>query len=97
MPIRDFNAVLSEAVSDLVENGFDSVERVERWTRALREAADRSLISPASLEQQLRDALAAIYRKMVDHGDVFRFNPQVERFTLERVRPALRGELDRQG
>lgn len=95
MPIRDFNAVLSEAVSDLVENGFDSVERVERWTRALREAADRSLISPASLEQQLRDALAAIYRKMVDHGDVFRFNPQVERFTLERVRPALRSELDR--
>jgi hypothetical protein len=92
---QTFPEVLAAAIDDLVENGFDSMERIDRWTRELRLAAERSLVSPASMEQQLRDALAAVYRKMVDQGGVFRFNPGVERFTLEKIKPALRNELDR--
>ena len=71
------------------------MERIERWTRELRLAAERSLISAASLEQQLRDGLAAIYRKMVDRGGVIRYVPGVERFTLDKIKPQLRNELDR--
>lgn len=93
--LKSFNEVLTDAVADLVANGFDSMERVDRWTRELHLAAERSLISPASLEQQLRDGLAAVYRRMVDQGDVFKYNPGVERFTLDRVKPELRAELDR--
>lgn len=93
--LKSFNEVLTDAVADLVANGFDSMERVQRWTRELHLAAERSLISPASLEQQLRDGLAAVYRRMVDQGDVFKYNPGVERFTLDRVKPELRAELDR--
>lgn len=92
---QTFQEVLTAAIDDLMLHGFDSVERVERWTRELREAARRSLVSEASLEQQMRDGLAAIYKRMVDKGGLFKFNPGIERFTLERVRPALRGELDR--
>jgi hypothetical protein len=92
---RSFRETLDAAIADLVENGFDSMERVERWTRDLRFAAERSLVSERSLEDQLREGLAAIYRRMVDRGGVFRFNPEAERFTLERIKPALRSELDR--
>ena len=90
-----FQDVLSAAIADLAEHGFDSIERVERWMRELRLAAERSLISPASLEQQLRNSLAAIYRRMVDKGAILKRSPGVERFTLDRVRPLLRAELDR--
>jgi hypothetical protein len=90
-----FQEVLAAAVADIIEHGFDSAERIERWTRELRAAAERSLISPISLEQQLRDALAATYRRMVDQGGLFKYSPGVERFTLEKVKPALRSELDR--
>ena len=97
MPARDqsFQEVLAAAIDDLLANGFDSMERIERWTRELRAAAERSLVSPASLEQQLRDGLAAIYRRMVDQGGILKFNQGVERFTLDKVKPALRAELDR--
>lgn len=97
MPARDqsFQDVLALAIDDLLEYGFDSMERVDRWTRELRAAAERSMVSPASLEQQLRDGLAAIYRRMVDQGGVLQFNQGVERFTLDKVKPALRAELDR--
>jgi hypothetical protein len=92
---QTFQDVLAAAISDLVTHGYDSAERVEKWVRELRMAAERSLISAASLEQQLRDGLAAVYRRMVDQGGALRYNPGVERFTLEKLRPALRGELDR--
>lgn len=92
---RSFQEVLSAAIDDLVENGFDSMERVARWTRELRAAAERSLISPASLEQTLREGLAGIYKRMVDQEGLLRYNPGVERFRLEQIKPKLRGELDR--
>jgi hypothetical protein len=90
-----FQQVLSAAIDDLLANGFDSVERVQRWMRELRMAADRSLVSPESIEDELRRGLAGTYRRMVDRGGLARFNPGVERFTLDRIRPALRSELDR--
>lgn len=97
MPDRPqtFQEVLAAAVADMAEHGFTDMERVERWARELRLAAERSFISAASLEQQLRDTLAAVYRRMVDQGGLFRYNPGVERFTIEKLKPALRGELDR--
>jgi len=95
MATGSFQEVLTAAIEDMLEHGFDSVERVQRWTRELRVAAERSLVSPQSVEDELRRGLAATYRKMVDRGQLVRFNPGVERFTLERIRPALRSELDR--
>lgn len=93
--LKTFQEVLAAAVADMVEFGFDSQERVDRWMRELKLAAERSLISPQSLEQQLRDGLATVYRRMVDQGGYVRYNPGVERFTLDKVKPMLRAELDR--
>ena len=93
--LQTFQEVLAAAIADMAEFGFDQIERVDRWTRELRAAAERSLISPESLEQQLRDGLAGAYRKLVDEGGIFKMHPGIERFTLERIRPALRSELDR--
>ena len=79
----------------MVEHGFDEVERVAKWSRLIREAAVRSMIRPESLEQTLRDALAATYRKMVEKDGLLEFHPGIKRYTLEKVKPALRSELDR--
>ena len=91
----DFYAVLTAAIDDLVTYGFDSIERVERWSEALRAAAERSMISPVTMEQMLRELMAAIYRRMVEQGGIVKYNPGIDRFTLERVKPSLRAELDR--
>jgi intein/homing endonuclease len=91
----DFYSVLSAAVDDLTEHGFDSIDRVEKWARLIRIAAERSLVAPESLEERLREGLASIYRKMVENNGLLKFNPGIERFTFERLKPALRPELDR--
>lgn len=94
-PHRDFFNTLTAAINDLVEHGFDSMERVNYWTEELRKAAERAAADPARLEQQLSDALTAIYQRLVDRGELARYHPGIARFTVERIRPQLRAELDR--
>lgn len=90
----NFYKVLTDAINDVSEHGFDSQERIDRWMELLRKAAEATLTPPHVIEKQLRDALSAIYRKMVERGGLFRINPGVSRFTLDKVRPALRVQLD---
>ena len=92
---KTFQEVLTAAVDDMAEHGFDSVERLDRWTEELRLAAGRVTTDPAQLEQMLRDGLATVYKRLVDHEGVLRHHPGVGRFTLQQVRPKLRAELDR--
>ena len=92
---QSFYEVLTAAVDDLAEHGFDSVERVERWTAELRLAAGAVTANPAEIERMLREGLASVYKRLVDNGGIARMHPGVGRFTLEQVKPKLRAELDR--
>jgi hypothetical protein len=90
-----FYDVLTEAVRDVSEHGFDGTSRLADWQQRLRDAALRSLRPPIEMERLLRDALTAVYEKLVGRGQVLRLHPGVSRFTLDRLAPRLRLELDR--
>lgn len=92
---RTYYEVLSDAIDDLDEHGYDSAERVAYWQMRIKEAAERAMGSAADMERMLRDAMIAIYRRQVEKGGVLRTHQGIGRFTLERVRPQLRAELDR--
>ena len=94
-PRQAFNQLLAEAVDDLARHGFDSAARVAVWVDRLRRAARRALVPDDVLQEQLTRTLGATYRRLVDRGAILQRHPGVSRFTLERVRPALRRELDR--
>lgn len=87
--------VLTAAINELSETGYDSAARVAYWTARLRDAAERTMRPQDQMERMLRETLTATYRKLVDDGGVLRYNPGVPRFTIERLRPALRAALDR--
>ena len=50
---------------------------------------------PQAVENRLREALYAIYRRLVDRGEVAKFHPGVGRLTIERFTPQMRAALDR--
>lgn len=87
--------VLSDAIDDFAENGYDSAERVLYWSRKIKDAAEATMAAPSAMEEMLREALAATYRRMVEKGEIARWHPGVGRFTVEKLRPQLRAELDR--
>ena len=90
-----FYEVLTAAVADLEEHGYDSEERVARWKEELRRAADRAIGSGADLERLIRQSQTEIYRRLLARGALERTHRGVARFTLQLVEPRLRAELDR--
>ena len=69
---------------------------MNRWVKVLRDAADRSLRSPAMTERLIRDSLKNVYRKtVVKHGVVRQSKGAVSRFTVDKLKPELRRDLER--
>jgi hypothetical protein len=91
----NFYFILNEAVNDLAQNGFDSQERVTYWTKRLREAANNAMAPSWKMDEMLRSVLAMTYKRMIEGGQVAQYHQGVARFTIDRVRPQLRAELDR--
>lgn len=87
--------VLTAAIDDMISNGYDSPERVAYWMNELRRAAERFGTTTARMEELLRDALAQVYRRMVEKGQIAQYHSGVGRFTVEKLRPQLRAELNR--
>jgi hypothetical protein len=90
-----FYAVLSEAIDDLMEHGFDSQERLDEWLRRLNEAARAMLVPRHVLERALRDGLQRVYERTVKDGSLLKAHKGISQYTLEAIKPKLRAELDR--
>jgi len=94
MKPRTFNQVVLSAIADLSEYGFDSLHRLERWQRELTYAAERQAKSDMAVDERLKEHLGRIYAQQITKGGILKRH-KIEAWTLEKVKPSLRKELDR--
>jgi hypothetical protein len=92
---NQFYARLNEAISDLVEYGFDSQKRLDEWLQVLEIAARGSLVDPSVLQREVREALTRAYAKAVEGPSPLKVHRGISHFTLAAIKPKLRAELDR--
>ncbi len=90
-----FQETLTAAVRDLSEYGFDSEHRVLDWMRRIRDAADSATVPMIVAERQIRDAMMVAYQRQVERGGILIRHNDIPKFTLDKVKPKLRAELDR--
>ena len=90
-----FDQVLSEAISDFEEFGFDDEERLTRWENRLIEAMGLSATQRKRMEDQLRLHLKSTFERLVKGPQVLKVHPGVARFTLTNLNPSLHAELER--
>jgi hypothetical protein len=88
-----FFEVLTKAVNDIIEHGFDSQQRITYWVRLIKEAAEKELIPDWKMNQEMEKSLKAAFTRMVTKGGLV--NKDVTRFTIDKLKPTLRAELDR--
>jgi hypothetical protein len=88
-----FFEVLTTAVNDFIEYGFDSQTRVERWVRLLKEAAIAQMIPEHQMHVMMEKSLGAAFTRLVTKGGLV--NKHVSRYNIEKLKPKLRSELDR--
>lgn len=91
---KAFYRVITEAVNDIAQHGFDSSNRIEQWADAIRRAAIGAMLTPDQMEAMLRDSLNSIYSRLVESGGILKTH-SINRFTLAHLAPRLRAELDR--
>jgi hypothetical protein len=90
-----FYTVLTDAVADLAEHGFDSQKRLDAWLQRLEIAARGALVDPSVLQREVCEALAQTYKRTVEGRGLVRLHKGVSEFTLASIKPKLRAELDR--
>ncbi|KWN80860.1 hypothetical protein WM24_23795 [Burkholderia ubonensis] len=92
---QSFYQTITEAIREFEENGFDSTERLAYWVDRIRRAAAETLTPESVLNEELNRTLGGIYKRLIDDGQIIKNHQGVARFTVERLKPQLRTELDR--
>lgn len=90
-----FDDELKRAIEYILQNGFDNVQFISYTLNRLRKAAEASYPSDAQLQTQMERALENNFKRAVSNKRLNAFNPGVSRFTIDRIMPKLRIELDR--
>jgi len=90
-----FHEVLTAAVRDISENGYDDVARLDEWLKRLRYAAVADLPSPEEIQTRMQLAMQSVFNRTFSQSSVLKYHPGVPRFTIERLKPFARAELDR--
>jgi len=88
-----FFEVLTAAINDIIEHGFDSQKRIDDWVKKIREAALREMIPDSKIQAELEKSLNAAFSRMVTKGGLV--NANVSKYDVDRLKPKLRAELDR--
>jgi hypothetical protein len=95
VPDPTFNQVLGAAMDDVERRGYLTPEQIQEWERLLAEAARRSMTPEHKMKEMVDRGLVRLYEDMVGKARVLRYHPGVPLFTLERIKPYLRPELDK--
>ena len=90
-----FYEVITEAINDILEHGFDSQARVDEWVAKIARAALTAMIPDDRLDEYVREMLTSVFHRATKPGKLARVHPGVGEFTVERIRPQLRAGLDR--
>lgn len=91
---RSFRNLLSEGVRKFAEGGYSSEADLQDWLVRLHAALEREIPTDEESRADLKRILEAVYAREVG-GGLARKIPDIERYTLDRVAPHLRAELDR--
>ena len=92
---KTFFQVVGDAIRHFERFGFTSQSQLDEWVSTLRRSALLSLQSPEKTEREIAAALRSRYTEKVTRGGLLRQMPAVKGYTLEKVKPKLRRELDR--
>lgn len=93
MNLKSFYEVSSAAIDDIMEHGFDSQERLEKWVTLLASSAQSALAPSGVIERLVRGQLDRTFKR--EMANLVKVHSGVSQFTLANIKSELRAELQR--
>ena len=93
--MESFSILLARAIAVYAVKGFSDERELNQTLRELKEAANKWLPSETDLEVQMGHVLGTIFKRAVTNHGIIKQFPQISKFTIDRIAPVLRTELDR--
>lgn len=90
-----FSDLLREAIQHFSAAGYTSELELQEWTVRLHTALEREMPGHEETKKLVGDFLTAIYAKDIQKMGILRRVPGVTKYTIDRIAPSLRAELDR--
>ena len=87
--------IVRAAIHDILQHGYDSEDRIARWKHRLREGMQSSMVPLITLKRKSTRHLTDIYNRVTNPKGLLRKHKGISAYTLARIRPELRAELDR--
>jgi hypothetical protein len=89
-----FRTLLLEAIDHFATVGYTSEADLQEWVARLHRSLDDELMGDPATKALVTQVLTSVYNREVRLG-IGKRVPGVSRYTLDRVAPQLRAELDR--
>lgn len=95
MSSQPFYTTLSDAIDDILQFGFDSKTRLDKWLERLAIVIPTALVPEATLDKNLQLSLQRVYARATSEARLAKLHPGIGAFTLQQVKPKLRAEFNR--
>jgi hypothetical protein len=92
---KSFYRLLTEAIAHFAERGYTSQAELEEWVRVLKKSIGSALGPQSATEAAVRRNLKAVYSRLAVKGVALRNNRGVSKFDLDKLKPAMRRELQK--
>ena len=83
--------VVTQAVKDIENNGYQSPEQINQWIQSILAVANK--YTQQEIYEYLKRSLGTKYNRLISTG--IKRDHQIALFKLEQIKPKLRAELDR--
>ena len=84
-----------DALREFSEHGYQTEAQLQDWLLRLHTALEREIPTDAQDRRELAMALETVFKRDVEGSGLQKRVPGVGRFTIDRIAPELRAELDR--
>ena len=85
-----FDDILAEAMREYQRTGYTSFERLQMWESRLRDALQGQMMTDAEIKAKIDTGYGRMFA-----SELRGLNSEIERFTVDRIKPSLREELNR--
>lgn len=91
----NFYKLITEIINKVSNEGYKSDEQIVYFMKQIKSMAIKEMLQESEVRELLKRSLEVIYSRTTKETSVVRTHKSIPQFTIDKVRPELRNQLDK--